>query len=72
MYDNFRKVQAEHYIAPFVCFLNSVQCLVRHPPCVHDYSKYIFFRRFSFVIKRPTSVHFVHVFFWILRNDEMV
>ena len=72
MYDSFRKVQVkghvEHYIAPFVClfvffFFNSVQCLVRHLPCVHDYFKYIFFRKCSFVIKHPTSVHFVHGFF---------
>ena len=68
LYDSFRKVQVkghiEYYIAPFVVVVfNSVQCLVWHPPCVHDYFKYIFFRRCSFVIKRPTSVHFVHGFF---------
>ena len=59
MYDSVRKVQVKghvaYYIAPFVVvvFYNSVQCLVRHSPCAHDYFKYTYiFRRCSFVIKR--------------------
>ena len=40
--------------------------------CMIILNIYIFADVHLNVIKRPTSVHFVHVFFRIMRNDEMV
>ena len=43
MYDSFRKVQVKGRFSVFLFFFNSVQCLVRHLPCVQDYFNTYFF-----------------------------